>query len=207
MIALVRIRVRPHLVGPATHWAGADHFRAEGEGSSPVRLTAWTRDEAIGAELFRAPVSMATTWARTCDTQDADQHLFADADEVEPSWLWAADVIVRRGGAAGEGTEQGQLSSTFRSFPGCLIVGILGPGNACVVGSRDGWSTKVVGRSARDIGAGVLGWYVSFVHAWMASGRSLTALDDAFVTVTVQAGGRRKHESDGRVISVIGSNS
>jgi hypothetical protein len=210
MIDLVRIRVQGRQAVPANQWAIASRFPAEDHDLSTVRLTAWTRDEVVGAELFRAPVSVATTSATmvsTDDTKDADEHLFADADETDPSWLWAADVIVRRGDVAGEGTEERQLLSIFRSFPGCLIAGILGPGNGCAVGSRDGWSTNVVGRSARGTEARILGWYASFAHAWITSGRSLAVLADAYVTVSVEASRRGEHESYSRVISVIGSDS
>jgi hypothetical protein len=204
MTALARIQVNLDQAGSGSRRASADLSPAMGNASSTVFLTAWTRDEVVGAELFRAPAyTTSATWARIGETQDGDEHLFADADEIEPSWLWAADVIVHK---SGEGTAERQLSSIFRCFPGCLIAGILGPGDVCAVASRNGWSTKVVGRSARGTGTRVLGWYASFAHAWMTSGRSLSALADAFVTVSVESSGRGERESYGRVVSVIGSN-
>jgi hypothetical protein len=215
MIALVRSRMTSERTAPTTWRTSAEQSPAEGAGSSTIRLTTWTRDETVCAELFRAPVPVAAgtaTRVHTGDLQDADEHLFADADEVEPSWLWAADVIVRRGDAAAEGAAERRLPNIFRSFPGCLIAGVLGPDNVCAVGSRNGWSTQVVGRPAHGMAPGVLGWYVSLVHGWAASGRSLTALTDAVVTVSVQTAtgpgpGQNAHESYGRVISVIRSNS
>jgi hypothetical protein len=204
MIALVRSRMTSHRTVPATEWPIVEQCRVQAAAAATVRLTAWTRDEVVGAVLSHAAsaeVAMTTAGDATYETLDIEEHLLADSEETETSWLSIADVIVRDEGLSGEQ----QLSSIFSRFPGCLIACILGPGNVCAMGSRDGWSARVVGRPVRGKATHVYGWYASFAHVWRTSGRSLATLADAYVTVAVETNGRREHTSYGWPVSVIGS--
>jgi hypothetical protein len=198
MIALVRSRVVSQRVVPAM----VQQCSHECAASSFVRLTAWTRDEAVGAVLFHAPLPAVAALAVDGTTKGVGDHLLADSEEAESSWLSVADVVVREEEIAVEGTGERQLSRIFERFPGCLIAAVFGAGNACAVGSRDGWSTRVVGRPAHGKIGQIFAWYASLAHVWRTSGRSLGDLADAYVTVSVHP----DEQSHGRVIAVIGSN-
>jgi hypothetical protein len=127
--------------------------------------------------VMRAGSPRASGWS----SDVVEEHLRADADETDARWLSIADVIVRSGGV--------RLTGVFDRYPGCLIAATAGPGDRCVVGGRDGWSISVMGCCPR-----MHGWYASFAHFWIVSGRSSSGLAHTCVTIS----------GSGRLVAVIG---
>jgi hypothetical protein len=203
VIALVRSRMTAHPVMAGMWRPIAEQGLVEDAGSFTVQLTVWTRDGVVGAVLSHAPLFEAAISAAnegTSESPDIEQHLLAVSGAPESSWLSIAGVIIREERLI----DERQLSDIFERFPGCLIAGVLGPGDICVVGSRDGWSARIVGRPAHCKATRVVGWYASLAYIWRTSGRHLSALADAYVTVAVEPAALRERASCGRIISVIG---
>lgn len=92
-----------------------------------------------------------------------DEHLRAEPDETDPAWLAIADVIVRSHPTAG-------------TFPGALLIATTLPNRIRLI-TATGWVADIAAPAPA-------GLFASFVHAWMASGRSITRLDGASLAVS-----------------------
>lgn len=101
--------------------------------------------------------------ASPCIEPVVDEHLRAEMDEWDPVWLSIADVVVR---AAPGGVPA----------PGCLVTAAVSQGRERVIAGREEYVVEVAA-------AGPPGMFASFVHTWMVSGRSITSLDGASVTM------------------------
>jgi hypothetical protein len=153
-----------------------------------VLITAWTPDSTVRTVLSSLPCSspairVPASGDGPSDAENVEEHLRADADVTEARWLSIADVIVRGEYLTPEHGRR-RLSSIFAHYPACAAAAVVGPGDRCILGGREGWSTEVVGGSAsRANNSQMFVWYASFVHFWTASGRPPSALTTAYVTV------------------------
>jgi hypothetical protein len=143
-----------------------------------VLLTAWTRDSTVRMVQTRFPWSSKPLDNRSGAAINVDEHLIANSNEMDVRRLSIADVIIREGGYSA-------AADVFAEFPGCMIAAVVGSGDCCAVACRDGWSADVAGQSdCAAISHETFGWYASFAHVWVASGRSPSSLTGAYVTIT-----------------------
>jgi hypothetical protein len=157
-----------------------------------VLITAWTRDSTVRAVLTSFPFSGPATRTRDLgngpsDAETVDEHLRADADVTEARWLSIADVIVRGEYLAPEHGKR-RLSSIFAHYPACVVAAVVGTGDQCTLGGREGWSTGVVGQTAAwATNSQMFVWFASFAHFWTVSGWPPSALASAYVTIAGQS--------------------
>ena len=104
--------------------------------------------------------------------------LVAAATSCGQRWLEIADVIICLDGSpqAGPGTADGSLAGALARFPGCAVAAIDVAGT-CRIRDRSGTTITIAvcGAAGPKLLAGGC-----LAHAWLAAGRSLTALHGAW---------------------------
>jgi hypothetical protein len=163
-------------------WLGRARPNAEAaDVGQSVRLSVYGPGAAkTAAVLRRSPVGNAISAgpAGRSEPASTDEHLVAALEETAPPALTIADVIVVRAGKPGAALKSPR--EVYLRFPGCLVT-VFGYSGGCVIETRTGWHLRLVAARSGSCVSDDLAAYASVVHAWMVSGRSLAALDDAYV--------------------------
>ena len=122
-----------------------------------------------------------------------DVHLIADVtDEHARPWLEVADIVFCSHERLPCTLEE-WIARVFEQYSGCAIVGVGCGARGCALGLRDGRLIRASAVTPRGIvntaGAGDM-LFASFLHAWLATGRPIDALQTAALYAGWQIGSR-----------------
>jgi sugar/nucleoside kinase (ribokinase family) len=111
-----------------------------------------------------------------------DVHLITDVDDAyNRPWMEVADVIFCSHERLPCRPDQ-WVAQVFDRYPGCAIAAVGLGGRGCLMGLGDGRLVKVSALAPRGVastsGAGDA-LFASFLHAWLATGNPVTALENA----------------------------
>jgi sugar/nucleoside kinase (ribokinase family) len=149
----------------------AEMFRSQAEGADLAVLT--------NARFVRPLIQHATQ----LDVPVAvDAHVISDVDDAyNRPWLEVADIIF----CSHERlpcTPQEWVAQVFARYPGCSVVGVGRGPDGCLLGLRDGTIVQAEALAPRGVvstaGAGDA-LFASFLHAWLATGNPVGALEAA----------------------------
>lgn len=159
----------------------------------PVEVFERLVDGADLAVLTTAPfVRPLLGHARRMDVPVAvDVHLITDiADVYARPWLEIADIVFCSHERLPCPLEE-WVGQVFERYPGCAIVGVGRGARGCALGLRDGRLLHASAVTPRGVvntaGAGDM-LFASFLHAWLATGRPVDALQTAAVYAGWQIG-------------------
>jgi hypothetical protein len=114
-------------------------------------------------------------------------HLVAgDIGTAGPDLIQIADLIYSDGGFG-----HPQPIALLRELPGCAVVAIAAGKRECVVRTRAGESVTLSLRGHEGLPGNRALLCGSFVHAWLAAGRRLGALDPADLELAAHVNGTR----------------
>jgi hypothetical protein len=164
------------------------------EDQFPDVLTAWRLQKAeriwietgqrsrMFVTLRRSPPGQVVASAANGPGHPVDEHLAAGPCETSWTWLSCADVIVRR--IEGRVSMPGSLIGPCSRFPGCLVIALNSHEQGfATVATASGWQARLVPVRSEACADEDVASYVSAIHAWITSGRSLATLGTAHLTV------------------------
>jgi sugar/nucleoside kinase (ribokinase family) len=161
----------PYLAAVSAIEYPVEAFRREADGADLAVLTnaRFVRPLIQHAEQLGVPVAV-------------DAHLISDIDDdYNRPWLEVADIVF----CSHERltcTPAEWVAQLFARYPGCAIAGVGRGPDGCLLGLRDGTLVQAAGIAPRGVvstaGAGDA-LFASFLHAWLATGNPVRALEAA----------------------------
>lgn len=111
-----------------------------------------------------------------------DAHVISDIDDAyNRPWLEVADIVFCSHERL-SCTPREWIAQMFTQYPGCSVVGVGSGPDGCLLGLRDGTLVRAEALAPRGVvstaGAGDA-LFASFLHAWLATGNPIDALEAA----------------------------